>query len=74
MIQVVFRKMMFDNTHQNFADMRVTGALHSDGITLTGVWIVQLVGLDDHVLIEFPPATSEGTRMGCSAVTGCRLP
>lgn len=62
-IQVIFRKMLFDGLRQNFGDLRVTGTLHSDGAKLHCDWHIEVVNLLDKVLADFGPATSEGIRI-----------
>ncbi len=63
-IQVAFRKMLFDGSRQNIGDLHVTGTLRSDGAKLHADWyIIEVVDLRDNVLVPFPQATSEGTRI-----------
>jgi hypothetical protein len=61
-VEVVFRKMLFDFARQNFADLRAIGTLTSNGVTLDGVWKVELVS-GDTVLGLLGDATSHGRRM-----------
>ncbi len=62
-IQVVFRKMMFDGSRQNFGDLRVTGTLRFGGAKLLAEWHIEVVDRLDKVLADFGPATSEGNRI-----------
>jgi hypothetical protein len=63
-IKVVFRKMMFDGSRQNFGDLHVTGTLTSNGAKLHADWHIIVVNLLDKLLVDFGPATSDGTRIG----------
>lgn len=63
LIQVVFRKMLFDGAHVNFGDLRVTGTLHISGVMLHADWRIQAVDAANTVIADFGTATSEGTRL-----------
>jgi hypothetical protein len=62
-IQVVFRKMMFNGSRQNFGDLHVTGTLRSNGTKLLAEWHIEVVDRFDKVLADLGHATSEGTRI-----------
>lgn len=65
-IQVVFRKLLFDGSRQNFGDLHVMGTLRSDGAKLLAEWHIEVVNLLGTVLadLDVPRATSQGTRIG----------
>ena len=64
-IQVVFRKLLFDGSHQNFGDLHVTGTLQIHASSqLSADWHIQAVDLLDKVLVDLGPATSKGGRIG----------
>ena len=60
-IEVVFRKMLFDGSRVNFGDLRAKGKLTSNGLILHGDWVVEVV-LPDRI-IPMGPATSQGRRL-----------
>jgi len=59
-IQVAFRKMLFNGSRQNFGDLHVTGTLRIVGRRLSAVWHVEILGLDDTVVAVLGTATSDG--------------
>ena len=62
--QVVFRKLLFDGSRNNFADLLVTGVWKSDGKNLNGIAdIVVIDNSTNKVLVDFGKATSEGIRL-----------
>jgi hypothetical protein len=62
-ISVLFRKLLFDNSGMNFADLRVSGNLQTNGKTLNAQWNIDAVDAADNVLVPFGPATSFGKRI-----------
>ncbi len=62
-INVVFRKMLFDGTRRNFADLKVTGVVRVNGGVLTAEWQVNVIDFDDRIINSLGPATSQGTRI-----------
>jgi hypothetical protein len=63
-IQVTFRKMLFNGSRVNFGDLHVTGTAQSDGTNLHAVWHIEILGLDGTLLATLGDATSQGTRLG----------
>ena len=65
-IQVTFRKMLFDsaNQNENFGDLHVTGMLRSDGKNLTADWIHRDCAPNGALIAPLGPATSTGIRLG----------
>jgi len=63
-MNVVFRKMLFDGSRLNFADLKVTGVVTVTGGVFQADWQINVVDLDDRVIVPFGPATSRGTRIG----------
>ena len=63
-IQVAFRKMLFNGARLNFGDLHVTGTAQSDGTNLHAVWHIEILGLDGTLLATLGDATSQGTRLG----------
>jgi hypothetical protein len=65
-IQVAFRKMLFDSAHQNdhFGDLHVTGTLHSDGTTIrSDNWHIEVLDRKGVLIADFGSATSQGRRI-----------
>ena len=64
-IQVAFRKMLFDsaNQNENFGDLHVTGTLRSDGRVLTADWYVEILAPNGALIAPLGPATSTGFRV-----------
>lgn len=62
-VQAVFRKMLFNGSRQNFADLLVSGTLRTDEGKLYAEWQIQVVDLQGAVAVDFGPATSEGVRL-----------
>jgi hypothetical protein len=60
-VEVILRKMLFDGARQNFGDLRATGRLTSDGVTIFGTWNVEIVL--PNLTIPQGPATTEGKRL-----------
>ncbi|MEO6759894.1 MAG: hypothetical protein ABIO24_10615, partial [Saprospiraceae bacterium] len=50
-INVVFRKMLFDGSRQNFADLKVTGVVTVTGGVLKAEWQVNVVDLEDRLIL-----------------------
>jgi hypothetical protein len=63
-VQIVFRKLLFNGARQNFGDLLVTGAGNSDGATLHVDWHIQVVDLSNKLLLDFGMASSQGTPIG----------
>lgn len=66
-IQVAFRKMLFDAAHQNdhFGDLYVTGTVQSNGTILrSDNWHVQVLDRNGGLIVDFGFAGSRGTRIG----------
>lgn len=62
--RLVFRKLLFDGSRNNFADLLVTGEWKSDGKNLTGTaHIVVVDSASNKLLVDFGEATSEGIRL-----------
>jgi len=61
--RIIFRKMLFDGSRQNFGDLKVTGLARTDGMTLAVDWVIQVVNLTGQVIFVFGNATSQGTRI-----------
>lgn len=64
-IQVAFRKMLFDsaNQNENVGDLHVTGTLRSDGRVLTADWYVEILAPNGALIAPLGPATSTGFRV-----------
>jgi hypothetical protein len=62
-IQVVFRKMLFDGSRQNFGDLHVTGSVRIDGAKLAASWHVEVLNLSDQLILDFGQASSQGIRL-----------
>jgi hypothetical protein len=63
-IAVVFHKLLFDGDGRNFADLRASGTMSSDGTKMNAEWFVEVIGVDGNLIAPLGPATSEGTRIG----------
>lgn len=63
-VQAVFRKLLFDGSRQNFGDLLVNGTVRIVGNKLKADWSIQAVDLSDNVLVDFGPASSQGSRIG----------
>ena len=62
--KVVFRKLLFDGSRNNFADLLVTGEWKSDGKNLNGIaHIVVIDNTTNSLLVDFGKSTSEGIRL-----------
>jgi hypothetical protein len=61
--QVVFRKLLFDGSRQNFGDLLVSGLVRVHRGTLSAKWQVQVVDVSGDVLSDLGQATSEGSRL-----------
>jgi hypothetical protein len=62
-VQVVFHKLLFDGSHRNFADLKVTGSVTIGGGKLRGEWLVNVVDAEGRLIGTLGSATSEGTRI-----------
>lgn len=62
-VRVIFRKMLFDGSRRNFAELKVTGVVTVTRGVLQAEWQVNVVDLDDRVIVPFGAATSWGTRI-----------
>lgn len=63
-VNIVFRKLLFDGSNNNFADLLVTGVFKSDRTALNGTaHIVVVDPLTSKVVVDFGQATSEGIRL-----------
>lgn len=62
-IQVVFRKMLFNGSRENFGDLHVTGTAQTDGTNLQAQWHIEVVSPTGVVIADLGPATSQGTRL-----------
>jgi hypothetical protein len=62
--QVVFRKLLFDGSRHNVADLLVTGEWKSNGKNLSGIaHIVVIDNATNNILFDFGQASSEGIRL-----------
>lgn len=61
--QVAFRKLMFDGSRQNFADLHVIGTIRINDHKLHADWHIRVVDMNGNVLLDFGDATSESTRL-----------
>jgi hypothetical protein len=61
--EIVFRKLLFDGSRQNFGDLYVTGTARSDGSTISFDARVRVVDTSDNVLVDFGMSSSQGTRI-----------
>ena len=61
--QVVFRKLLFDGSRQNFADLHVTGTVRINDQKLHAEWHIQVVDTDGNLILDFGETTSDGTRL-----------
>lgn len=62
-LSVVFRKLLFDGARNYIGDLKVTGTVQSDGTKLFAEWHIVAVDVNDRLLVDLGPATSEGTRI-----------
>ncbi|MEO8129187.1 MAG: hypothetical protein ABJF23_07815 [Bryobacteraceae bacterium] len=60
---VVFRKMLFDGSRRNFADLKVSGVVRVSGGAFQAQWQINVVDLEDRLILPFGPATSNGKRI-----------
>jgi hypothetical protein len=63
LIQVVFRKILFDGSRRNFGDLYVSGVVLADENRIRARWQVRVVDLEGAVILDFGSATSEGVRL-----------
>jgi len=62
-VQVVFRKMLFNGSRDNFGDLHVTGTAQISGANLQAEWHIAVVNPAGVVIADLGPATSQGTRL-----------
>ncbi len=61
--RVVFRKMLFNGSRENFGDLHVTGTVQIDGANLQGQWHIEVVNPAGVIIADLGPATSQGVRL-----------
>jgi len=61
--RVVFRKMLFNGSRENFGDLHVTGTVQIDGANLQAQWHIEVVDPAGVVIADLGPATSQGARL-----------
>ena len=62
-VQVVFRKMLFNESRQNFGDLHVTGTVQINAASLQAQWHIEVVSTVGVVIADLGPATSQGARL-----------
>jgi hypothetical protein len=62
-VRVVFRKMLFNGSRENFGDLHVTGTVRTEGAGLQAEWHIEVVNPAGVVLVDLGPATSQGSRL-----------
>ena len=61
--RIVFRKMLFDGSRQNFGDLHVTGQLRIGRGKLAANWHIEVLNPAGDLLVDLSEATSESIRL-----------